>query len=255
MLTVQPGRKIYVNEINITGNNKTRDEVIRRELRQMESAPYDSAKLQRSKERVELLGYFDNVQFDAVPVANTPDQVDLNMSLTERSTGSLDLSAGWVQDTGLVMSAGVAQDNLFGTGKSVALRASRSKTTVNGSLSFTDPYFTPDGVSLGYDIYGKTYDPRKASSSAKQYKTTTFGGGLRIGIPVTEYDRVNFGLAAERLTVNTYKGAPKRYADFINQYGKGNGNGVGNFKGWLYKGTMAGAVTKPTMPCGRPAVT
>ena len=86
----------------------------------MESAPYDSAKLQRSKERVELLGYFDNVQFDAVPVANTPDQVDLNMSLTERSTGSLDLSAGWVQDTGLVMSAGVAQDNLFGTGKSVA---------------------------------------------------------------------------------------------------------------------------------------
>lgn len=91
---------------------------------------------------------------------------------------------------------------------------------------------------MGYDIYGKTYDPRKASSSAKQYKTTTFGGGLRIGIPVTEYDRVNFGLAAERLTVNTYKGAPKRYADFINQYGKGDGNGVGNFKGWLYKGTI-----------------
>ena len=91
---------------------------------------------------------------------------------------------------------------------------------------------------MGYDLYGKTYDPRKASSSAKQYKTTTFGGGLRIGIPVTEYDRVNFGLAAERLTVNTYKGAPKRYADFINQYGKGDGSGVGNFKGWLYKGTI-----------------
>ena len=131
------------------------------------------------KERVELLGYFDNVNSMRFLWPNTPDQVDLNMSLTERSTGSLDLSAGWVQDTGLVMSAGVAQDNLFGTGKSVALRASRSKTTVNGSLSFTDPYFTPDGVSLGYDIYGKTYDPRKASSSAKQYKTTTFGGGLR----------------------------------------------------------------------------
>ena len=140
VLTVQPGRKIYVNEINITGNNKTRDEVIRRELRQMESAPYDSAKLQRSKERVELLGYFDNVQFDAVPVANTPDQVDLNMSLTERflpARSTFECRLGF-QDTGLVMSAGVAQDNLFGTGKSVALRASRSKTTVNGSLSFTD---------------------------------------------------------------------------------------------------------------------
>ncbi|MCD0217636.1 BamA/TamA family outer membrane protein, partial [Enterobacter hormaechei subsp. steigerwaltii] len=116
---------------------------------------------------------FDNVQFDAVPLAGTPDKVDLNMSLTERSTGSLDLSAGWVQDTGLVMSAGVSQDNLFGTGKSAALRASRSKTTLNGSLSFTDPYFTADGVSLGYDVYGKAFDPRKASTSIKQYKTTT----------------------------------------------------------------------------------
>ena len=115
----------------------------------MESAPYDSAKLQRSKERVELLGYFDNVQFDAVPVANTPDQVDLNMSLTERSTGSLDLSAGWVQDTGLVMSAGVAQDNLFGTGKSVALRASRSKTTVNGSVVVYRPILHTGRRKLG----------------------------------------------------------------------------------------------------------
>ncbi len=248
VLNVEPGRKIYVNEINITGNNKTRDEVVRRELRQMESAPYDTSKLQRSKERVELLGYFDNVQFDAVPVANTPDQVDLNMSVNERSTGSLDMSAGWVQDTGLVMSVGVSQDNLFGTGKSLSLRASRSKTTLNGSLSFTDPYFTPDGVSLGYDIYGKSYDPRKASSSAKQYKTTTAGAGVRMGIPVTEYDRVNLGLAAEHLTVNTYKGAPKRYAEFVAEHGKcANGidkkgkecvEGLGNFKGWLYKGTI-----------------
>ena len=237
VLHVEPGRKVYVNQINITGNNKTRDEVVRRELRQMEAAPYDTSKLQRSKERVELLGYFDNVQFDAKPVEGSPDQVDVNMSVQERSTGSLDLSAGWVQDTGMVLSAGVSQDNLFGTGKSASARVSRSKTTVNGSLSFTDPYFTPDGVSLGYDIYGKSYDPRKASSSAKQYKTTTAGAGVRMGIPVTEYDRVNLGLAAEHLTVNTYKGAPKRYADFINQYGKGT-DGVGSFKGWLYKGTI-----------------
>ncbi|WP_373823550.1 outer membrane protein assembly factor BamA, partial [Neisseria dentiae] len=109
VLTVDPGRKVYVNEINISGNNKTRDEVVRRELRQMEAAPYDVSKLQRSKERVELLGYFDDVQFEAKPVEGTPDQVDLDMSVKERSTGSLDLSAGWVQDTGLVLAAGVAQ--------------------------------------------------------------------------------------------------------------------------------------------------
>ncbi|UOO76822.1 outer membrane protein assembly factor BamA [Neisseria sp. Dent CA1/247] len=237
VLNVEPGRKVYVNEINISGNNKTRDEVIRRELRQMEAAPYDVSKLQRSKERVELLGYFDDVQFDAKPVEGTPDQVNLDMSLKERSTGSLDLSAGWVQDTGLVLSAGVAQDNLFGTGKSVSARVSRSKTTQNASLSFTEPYFTSDGVSLGYDVYGKVYDPRKSSSSTHQYKTTTLGTGLRMGIPVTEYDRVNLGVGAEHLTVNTYEGAPKRYREFISEHGKG-ADGIGKFKGWVYKGNI-----------------
>lgn len=235
VLHVEPGRKVYVNEINISGNNKTRDEVIRRELRQMEAAPYDTSKLQRSKERVELLGYFDNVQFDARPVAGTPDQVNLDMSVNERSTGSLDLSAGWVQDTGLVMALGVAQDNLFGTGKSIAARVSRSKTTQNASLSFTDPYFTPDGVSLGYDLYGRVYDPRKATSSTQQYKTTTLGTGVRMGVPVTEYDRVNFKLGTEHLTVNTYTGAPVRYKDFIKQYGD-SADGIGKFQGWILKG-------------------
>lgn len=241
VLLVQPGRKVYVREINITGNNKTRDEVIRRELRQLEAAPYDSSKLQRSKERVELLGYFDNVKFDAKPVEGTPDQVDVDMSVEERSTGSLDLSAGWVQDTGLVMSFGVAQDNLFGTGKSLSARLSRSKTTSNASLSFTDPYFTPDGISLGYDLYGKVYDPRKSdTSTAQQYKTTTFGAGARIGIPVTEYDRINLGLAPEHLKVNTYEGAPIRYRDFVRDYGKLTNaeTGEGSYSGWALKGTV-----------------
>lgn len=238
VLNVEPGRKVYVNEINISGNNKTRDEVVRRELRQMEAAPYDVSKLQRSKERIGLLGYFDDVQFDAKPVENTPDQIDLDLSLKERSTGSLDLSAGWVQDTGLVLSVGVAQDNLFGTGKSVSTRISRSKTNQNASLSFTEPYFTPDGVSLGYDIYGRVYDPRKLTTSTTyQYKTTTLGTGFRVGVPVTEYDRVNFGLGAEHLTVNTYNGAPKRYREFIDDVGSGK-NGIGKFKGWVYKGNI-----------------
>lgn len=248
VLYVNSGRKIYVNQIHITGNNKTRDEVIRRELRQMESAPYDTSKLQRSKNRVELLGYFDDIKLDAVPVEGVPDQMDLNMSVKERSTGSLDFSAGWVQDTGLVLSTGVAQDNLFGTGKSVSFRGSRSKTTNNLSLSFTDPYFTPDGVSLGYDIYGRVYDPRKASSSTQQYKTTNLGAGIRMGVPVTEYDRVNFSLAAENMGVNIYNGAPKQYRDFIRKYSSFddpnceiNGNTTrcsGRFKGWIFKGNI-----------------
>ncbi|WP_315360597.1 outer membrane protein assembly factor BamA [Neisseria bacilliformis] len=241
VLQVEPNRKVYVNKINISGNNKTRDEVVRRELRQMEAAPYDVSKLQRSKERVELLGYFDDVKFEAKPVEGTPDQVDVDMSVNERATGSLDLSAGWVQDTGLVMAFGVAQDNLFGTGKSISARVSRSKTTNNASLSFTDPYFTPDGVSLGYDLYGKTYDPRKSSSSTtsnSRYKTSTIGAGIRMGVPVTEYDRVNFGLGAEHMQVETFAGAPKRYREFIEKYAKNQTGGIGKYKGWTIKGSV-----------------
>ena len=242
VLQVEPNRKVYVNKINISGNNKTRDEVVRRELRQMEAAPYDVSKLQRSKERVELLGYFDDVKFEARPVAGTPDQVDVDMSVNERATGSLDMSAGWVQDTGLVMSLGVAQDNLFGTGKSVSSRISRSKTTRNASISFTDPYFTADGVSMGYDVYGKVYDPRKSSSSTgnSQYKTTNIGGGIRMGVPVTEYDRVNFGLGAEHMRVETFAGSPKRYREFISKYGKNYNaqTGAGKFDGWVIKGSV-----------------
>ena len=228
-LVVVPDRKVYVNRINISGNNKTRDEVVRRELRQMESAPYDVSKIQRSRERVELLGYFDNVQVDAQPVAGTPDQVDLNMSVNERATGSLEVAAGWVQDDGLVLSAGVSQDNLFGTGKSVSARVSNAKVSKQASLSFTDPYFTPDGVSLGYDIYYRGYNPYKSDNNRLGYKTDTYGIGARMGVPVTEYDRVNFGLGLERLNVKLYDNPPQRYDDFVNQNGE---------KNWIVKGNV-----------------
>ncbi|MFD1243643.1 outer membrane protein assembly factor BamA [Paralysiella testudinis] len=228
-LFVVPDRKVYVNRINISGNNKTRDEVVRRELRQMESAPYDVSKIQRSRERVELLGYFDNVQIDAQPVAGTPDQVDLAMSVNERATGSLEVAAGWVQNDGLVLSAGVSQDNLFGTGKSVSARVSNAKVSKQASLSFTDPYFTPDGVSLGYDIYYRSYNPSKSDSNRLGYKTDTYGIGARMGVPVTEYDRVNFGLGVERLGVKLYQNPPQRYQEFVSQNGENN---------WIVKGNV-----------------
>ncbi len=228
-LVVVPDRKIYVNRINISGNNKTRDEVIRREFRQMESAPYDFSKIQRSKERVDQLGYFDNVQVDARPVSDTPDQVDLDVNLQERSTGSLDVAAGWAQDDGLVLSAGVAQDNLFGTGKSVSARISNAKVSKTASLSFTDPYFTPDGVSLGYDIYYRMYNPNESDSNPLDYKTTTYGIGARMGVPVTEYDRVNFGLGVEHLGVKLYEYPPQRYEQFVAQNGENN---------WILKGNI-----------------
>lgn len=216
-LMVQPGRKIYVNQINLSGNNKTRDEVVRRELRQMESAVYDQQKINRSKERIELLGYFDNVQVDATPVPESPDEVNLDVSMTERSTGSVDLSLGYVQDDGVVLSAGIAQENLFGTGKAASLRLSNSSSSKAAALSFTDPYFTADGVSLGYDVFYREYDAREAEVS--NYKTTTMGAGIRMGVPVTEYDRVNFGFTPEWMNLDLYEGAPARYENFVKKHG------------------------------------
>lgn len=234
VLTVNPGRKYYVNQIHISGNNKTRDAVIRREMRQTEAAPYDSAKLNRSKDRIQLLGYFDDVKVETRPLPDTPDQVDVDVSVKERSTGSVEVAAGWVQDTGLVLSAGVAQDNLFGTGKSANFRIARGKTQNTASLSFTDPYFTPDGVSLGYDIYYRGYMPYKSSSStsSNNYETTRIGLGARMGVPITEYDRINFGLGVEHLTVKlhgdeTYQ--PYRYRQFIQEHGE---------KNWIVKGNI-----------------
>ena len=230
VLNVIPDRKVYVNQINITGNNKTRDEVLRRELRQMERAPYDISKINRSKQRIQQLGYFDNAEVDIRPVANTPDQVDLDMSVKERSTGSINVGAGWAQDDGLLLSAGIAQDNLFGTGKSASLQLSRSKVSQVAGLSFTDPYFTPDGVSLGYNLYYRGYNPSKSESNAMDYKTTTVGAGMNLGVPVTEHDRVNFGLGVEHLAVNVYGDyAPQRYRDFVKEHGKNN---------WIVKGTI-----------------
>ncbi|PIT53469.1 outer membrane protein assembly factor BamA [Snodgrassella alvi] len=229
VLNVVPDRKVYVNQINITGNNKTRDEVLRRELRQMERAPYDVSKINRSKERIQQLGYFDNAEVDVKPVAGTPDQVDLDMSVKERSTGSINVGAGWAQDDGLLLSAGISQDNLFGTGKSASLQLSRSKVNQVAALSFTDPYFTPDGVSLGYNMYYRGYDPSKSDSNSMDYKTTTVGAGITLGVPITEHDRVNFGLGAEHLGVKLYNNPPWRYEEFVEKYGKNN---------WIFKGTI-----------------
>ncbi|MDF0606233.1 outer membrane protein assembly factor BamA [Neisseriaceae bacterium TC5R-5] len=222
---VDPGRKTYVRRVNIAGNTKTRDEVIRRELRQLEGAPYASDKIKRSKERIELLGYFDDVNVETPVVPNTADQVDMNINLKERSTGSLSGGIGYVQGEGLQLSANISQSNIFGSGKYAALGISTGKVNRNISLSFTDPYFTPDGVSLGYDLYKRVYNPDASNTAA--YKTDTTGAAVRLGVPITEYDRINFSLGAERTTITTYDNSPQRYIDFVNEFGDTNNTLLG----------------------------
>lgn len=229
---ITPGNRIAVRQINISGNTKTRDEVIRRELRQMEAATYDQAKINRSRERLQQLGYFEDSQITPRSVPEDEQQVDLDVTVKERSTGSLNASAGWSQDDGLVISGSVAQDNLFGTGKSASFGVSRSKIRKNANLSFTDPYFTPDGVSMTYSLFGSDYSPYKLSYNPRGYKMTRIGGSATMGIPFTEYDRVNFGFGVERMGVRLTNEAtaPFRYKQFVQDHGKNN---------WLYKGMLS----------------
>lgn len=229
-IQVNAGPRIGVHNINITGNTKTRDEVIRRELRQMEGMVYDQSKINRSQQRLQQLGYFDDVQIEGKPTANNDQQVDVEVAVRERSTGSANVSAGWSQDDGLVVSGGVAQDNLFGTGKSINVNASRSKVRQNASLSFTDPYFTPDGVSMTYSLFGSNYNPYKLNNSPRSYRFKKYGASAVMGVPISEYDRVNVGLGVEHLGVGLYPQSPLRYRRFVDNNGS---------KNWIYKGILS----------------
>jgi len=217
-LMVDPGRRLYVRRIDIGGNSKTRDEVIRREIRQLEGEWYNVAKLQKSKQRIERLGYFDEVRIDTEPVTETSDQLDVKVSVKERPTGNLMLGAGFSSAEKLVLSGSISQENFLGTGKSLALAVDTSKVNRTFSLSFTDPYYTVDGVSLGYDLYHRTYDPANSRSLyIANYKTKSLGAGIRVGWPISEDDRIHYGLSIDRTTIETFDTTPKRYKDFCAQ--------------------------------------
>lgn len=227
---IDPGRKAYVRRITITGNTRTRDEVIRRELRQLESAYYNAASIKRSKERIELLGYFDDVTVTTPAVTDAPDQVDININLKERPTGSISAGAGYVQGDGLQLSLNLSQANIFGSGKALAVGLSTSKANRLAQLQFTDPYFTPDGVSLGYNIYHRDYNPDKINLSA--YRTLSSGLSTNIGVPITEYDRINYSLGFDQTKITTFPdSSPTQYINFVNQYGSKN-NTITASMGW-----------------------
>lgn len=224
---VDPGRRVYVRRINVGGNTKTRDEVVRREMRQMEGAWYDSAAINRSRERVDKLGFFDEVTVETPPVPGTTDQVDVNFGVKERPTGNLMLGAGFSSSENIVLSASISQQNLFGSGNALTLGLNTSESSRTYALSFTNPYYTPDGLSLGWDLYHRTYDPSESYSVAR-YKTVSTGAGLRVGYPIAEDDSISFGLGVDRTEITTYPESPQQYKDFCIDFDCSNANGVGD---------------------------
>jgi outer membrane protein insertion porin family len=217
---IDAGRRVYVRRINISGNSRTRDEVIRRELRQLEGGWYNAELINRSKQRIDKLGYFSDVNVETPAVPGTTDQVDVNYSVSEKPTGNITLGLGYSSAEGIILNAGVTQSNVFGSGNYLALQVNSGSVNREYSLSFTNPYYTVDGLSLGFDIYKRNVDT--TSLSVSPFKTSTLGGGVRFGVPINETDTINYGLAYEDTGIQVFPNSPQRYIDFVNQFGSDN---------------------------------
>jgi outer membrane protein insertion porin family len=197
---VDPAGRVYVRRINMQGNTKTRDQVLRREMRQMEGAWASSRNIERSKQRLNRLGYFENnIGIETPLVPGTRDQMDLNYSVTEKSSGNLMAGIGYSQTQGIIYNASITQDNIFGSGKRVSVNFNKSDVSTLYSLAFTNPYFTRDGVSIGYNLLYKTTDAQAANIS--NYLTDIASGGVNFGFPINENQRFSFGVDVKHTTL------------------------------------------------------
>ena len=214
---IDPGRRVYVRRVNIAGNTRTRDEVIRRELHQIEGAYYDGDKITESKKRLDRTAYFSETAVETPAVAGTPDQVDVNIRVTEKPTGQLLVGAGISSSEKLVLQTSVSQANVFGSGNTVAASVSTGKTNKVYSLSHTQPYFTVDGVSRSFSIYHRDFNA--ANVGAGDYRTTSTGGGVNFGYPYTKIDTLVFGLNFDATGYQVGAAPPRSIANFVNTYG------------------------------------
>jgi len=230
---VDPGRRVYVRRVNISGNTRTRDEVIRREMRQIEGGWYSASQVTQSRSRIDRLGYFNEVNVETPSVAGSTDQVDVNISVVEKPTGNLLAGAGFSSGEGLVLSGGITQSNVFGSGNHLGLQINTSKVNTVYSFSLTEPYYTIDGVSRGFDIYKRDVDPTEINSG--RYKTSTIGGQLRFAVPVTDLDTISYGLGVEQTDLTTFSDSPQRYIDYVNTFGPKNSTILGTI-GWARDG-------------------
>ena len=229
---VDPGKRVFVRRINLTGNARTRDSVLRREMRQLESAWYAGDKIDRSKVRLERLQYFDNVNIETPAVPGSSDQVDININVTERSTGSVQFGAGLSSNEGVVLGVTVNQQNFLGTGNRVSAQINTGQVNTTYSLSFTDPYFTPDGISRGFDVYRR--DVNTQSLDIGTYNSSSYGAGVRFGLPLSERDFFSAGLTADYTKIDLSDNSPKQYLDFCGNLSGCSNNSLQLSLGWTH---------------------
>lgn len=215
---INPGQQVTVRRINFTGNSKTADEVLRREMRQMESALASNEKIDLSKVRLERTGFFKTVDIKPVRIPGSPDQIDLNVAVEEQHSGTSTLAVGFSQSGGVTFQAGLSQTNFLGTGNSVSIDLSRSETQDYYNLSVMDPYFTIDGVRRGYNLY---YRKTKLDDdyNVNNYVTDSLGGGINFGYPIDENQSVSLGLNIDQTEVTTGPYVSTYVADYLERNG------------------------------------
>lgn len=227
--TSDPGHRVYVRHINISGNTKTRDVVIRREFRQMEGAWFSSSKTKKSRQRADRLDFFTEVNVETPPVEGSNDEVDVELSVKEKSTGDFSIGLGIASGEGVLLTTSVTERNLFGSGNYLTAQINTSKVNQTYAVSYTNPYFTDDGVSRGFDAYRR--DVNSSSTAISQYTSSTLGTGVRFGVPIKDDETIHYGLAAERTKIGLTSLSPQRFRDYINIFGTTNTNLLGTV-GW-----------------------
>lgn len=220
---IDPGRRVYVRRINISGNERTRDEVIRREFRQMEGGWHSTEQINRSRQRVDRLDFFTGVNIETPPVADVPDQVDINVNVVEKPTGAIMFGAGYSDREGIILNGSIAQNNILGTGNFLSLQVNTGSVNKVVSASFNNPYYTINGVSLGLEAFKRDINTRSLSSVG-MFNTDTTGANIRFGIPVAENDIVSLGLGYEHTKIDLRDDSPQRFRDFVDQFGKTSNN-------------------------------
>ncbi|MBU1214965.1 MAG: outer membrane protein assembly factor BamA [Gammaproteobacteria bacterium] len=226
---VDPMQRAYVRNINVSGNDKTKDEVVRREFRQMEGGWFATSKIKKSKQRIDRLGFFESVNVETHQVPGSTDQLDLDLTVAEKSTGNFNIGMGFSNGEGLTFMGGVTQSNLFGTGNYLSTQINTSKVNQVYSISYTNPYYTDDGISRGFDLYKRRSDV--TSTTISQYTSETYGGGIRYAVPISDEEMFHYGLALENTTIGLTSNSPQRFIDYIDTFGKTNQNVLGTI-GW-----------------------
>ncbi|PCC98080.1 outer membrane protein assembly factor BamA [Halopseudomonas pelagia] len=216
---VDPGKRAYVNRINFRGNTKTDDEVLRREMRQMEGGWASTYLIDQSKVRLERLGFFKEVDVETVQVPGADDLIDVNYTVEEQPSGSITASLGFAQGTGLILGGSISQNNFFGSGNRVSISANRSEYQTALSFGFLNPYFTVDGVSLGYNAFYRTTDYDELNVDISSYAVDSYGAGFNIGYPISDTSRLSFGLTAQQDEIKEGVYTVQEIRDFLETEG------------------------------------